>query len=96
MQKQPTEDSGADERGTASRGVAPPALPPRMAAPSHPLLDPALVAYFVAGGAAGAASRTVVSPLERLKIIQCALFLVWGWDVAEWVRADRCRGARRA
>lgn len=28
-----------------------------------------LVSYFVAGGAAGAASRTVVSPLERLKII---------------------------
>lgn len=26
-----------------------------------------LVSYFVAGGAAGAASRTVVSPLERLK-----------------------------
>lgn len=26
--------------------------------------------YFIAGGAAGAASRTVVSPLERLKIIQ--------------------------
>jgi hypothetical protein len=46
-----------------------------MPAASHPLLDPALVAYFVAGGAAGAASRTVVSPLERLKIIQCARFL---------------------
>lgn len=28
-----------------------------------------LISYFVAGGAAGAASRTVVSPLERLKII---------------------------
>lgn len=28
-----------------------------------------LVSYFVAGGAAGATSRTVVSPLERLKII---------------------------
>lgn len=26
-----------------------------------------LVSYFIAGGAAGAASRTVVSPLERLK-----------------------------
>lgn len=28
-----------------------------------------LVSYFLAGGAAGATSRTVVSPLERLKII---------------------------
>jgi hypothetical protein len=28
-----------------------------------------LISYFVAGGAAGATSRTVVSPLERLKII---------------------------
>jgi hypothetical protein len=28
-----------------------------------------LVEYFIAGGAAGAMSRTVVSPLERLKII---------------------------
>jgi solute carrier family 25 phosphate transporter 23/24/25/41 len=59
--------------------VAPPALPPRMPAASHPLLDPALVAYFVAGGAAGAASRTVVSPLERLKIIQCARFCARWW-----------------
>lgn len=33
-------------------------------------LDPVFVTYFAAGGAAGAASRTVVSPLERLKIIQ--------------------------
>ncbi|KAG1735101.1 mitochondrial carrier domain-containing protein [Suillus paluster] len=33
-------------------------------------LVPELASYFVAGGAAGAASRTVVSPLERLKIIQ--------------------------
>ncbi|KAK0532245.1 hypothetical protein OC834_002674 [Tilletia horrida] len=29
-----------------------------------------MISYFVAGGAAGAASRTVVSPLERLKILQ--------------------------
>lgn len=28
-----------------------------------------LACYFIAGGAAGATSRTVVSPLERLKII---------------------------
>ncbi|KAI0087951.1 mitochondrial carrier domain-containing protein [Irpex rosettiformis] len=35
-----------------------------------PFLSPQITSYFVAGGVAGAASRTVVSPLERLKIIQ--------------------------
>lgn len=34
------------------------------------LLSPQIASYFLAGGVAGAASRTVVSPLERLKIIQ--------------------------
>ncbi|KAF8639566.1 hypothetical protein AX17_001468 [Amanita inopinata Kibby_2008] len=33
-------------------------------------VTPEIIAYFIAGGCAGAASRTVVSPLERLKIIQ--------------------------
>ncbi|KAJ3512628.1 hypothetical protein NLJ89_g3414 [Agrocybe chaxingu] len=33
-------------------------------------VTPEVASYFVAGGCAGAASRTVVSPLERLKIIQ--------------------------
>lgn len=33
-----------------------------------------LTRIHVAGGCAGAASRTVVSPLERLKIIQYVLF----------------------
>ncbi|KAI0674980.1 mitochondrial carrier [Trametes maxima] len=33
-------------------------------------ISPQLSSYFIAGGVAGAASRTVVSPLERLKIIQ--------------------------
>lgn len=33
-------------------------------------LSPQISSYFIAGGVAGAASRTVVSPLERLKIIQ--------------------------
>ncbi|KAI0793249.1 mitochondrial carrier domain-containing protein [Abortiporus biennis] len=32
--------------------------------------SPQVTSYFIAGGCAGAASRTVVSPLERLKIIQ--------------------------
>ncbi|KAG8929452.1 hypothetical protein FRC02_005575 [Tulasnella sp. 418] len=36
----------------------------------EPIIPPHLASYFIAGGAAGAASRTVVSPLERLKIIQ--------------------------
>ncbi|ETW81055.1 mitochondrial carrier protein [Heterobasidion irregulare TC 32-1] len=35
-----------------------------------PFLSPQISSYFIAGGVAGAASRTVVSPLERLKIIQ--------------------------
>ncbi|KDQ57586.1 hypothetical protein JAAARDRAFT_35278 [Jaapia argillacea MUCL 33604] len=34
------------------------------------LFSPEVSSYFIAGGVAGAASRTVVSPLERLKIIQ--------------------------
>ncbi|KAI0758343.1 mitochondrial carrier domain-containing protein [Irpex lacteus] len=38
--------------------------------PAIPFLSPQITSYFVAGGVAGAASRTVVSPLERLKIIQ--------------------------
>lgn len=38
--------------------------------PATQWLSPQLSSYFIAGGVAGAASRTVVSPLERLKIIQ--------------------------
>ncbi|KAA1475154.1 mitochondrial carrier [Dentipellis sp. KUC8613] len=34
------------------------------------VFSPQVTTYFIAGGVAGAASRTVVSPLERLKIIQ--------------------------
>ena len=38
--------------------------------PLIPFLSAQIASYFIAGGVAGAASRTVVSPLERLKIIQ--------------------------
>ena len=41
--------------------------------PTNSLLSfftPEIRSYFIAGGVAGATSRTVVSPLERLKIIQ--------------------------
>ncbi|KAI0342031.1 mitochondrial carrier [Trametopsis cervina] len=38
--------------------------------PAVPFISPQITSYFIAGGVAGAASRTVVSPLERLKIIQ--------------------------
>lgn len=34
------------------------------------VFSPQISTYFIAGGVAGAASRTVVSPLERIKIIQ--------------------------
>ncbi|KZT01131.1 uncharacterized protein LAESUDRAFT_717658 [Laetiporus sulphureus 93-53] len=36
----------------------------------QPFFSPQLTSYFIAGGLAGAASRTMVSHLERLKIIQ--------------------------
>ncbi|KAJ7188303.1 mitochondrial carrier domain-containing protein [Mycena filopes] len=43
---------------------------PQPIPPQQQLLSPQIASYFIAGGFAGAASRTVVSPLERLKIIQ--------------------------
>ncbi|KAH8119233.1 mitochondrial carrier domain-containing protein [Phellopilus nigrolimitatus] len=50
---------------------ASPAAGPSTDAPTRvPFISPQVASYFIAGGVAGAASRTVVSPLERLKIIQ--------------------------
>lgn len=59
---------------------SPPAAPPRRPLPPPPgqfrlteqalsVISEPVVAAFCAGGAAGAVSRTVVSPLERLKIL---------------------------
>ncbi|KAH7927498.1 mitochondrial carrier [Leucogyrophana mollusca] len=45
-----------------------PAMAPTIQKPAF--WTPEIASYFVAGGVAGATSRTVVSPLERLKIIQ--------------------------
>lgn len=53
----------------------PPTMADRPPAPSASMLavqawvSQAVVASFIAGGVAGAVSRTVVSPLERLKIL---------------------------
>lgn len=49
-----------------------PSPAPASKPPPEPWLSQQVSSYFIAGGVAGAASRTVVSPLERLKIIQCA------------------------
>ncbi|KAJ7901799.1 mitochondrial carrier domain-containing protein [Mycena olivaceomarginata] len=67
-------------RAAAMTNVAPntptlsPTPSPESAEPQpiqkQPFLSPEISSYFIAGGFAGAASRTVVSPLERLKIIQ--------------------------
>lgn len=50
-----------------------------------------LIHSYLAGGCAGAASRTVVSPLERLKIIQSVYFSHHiGSADHIWLAADKC------
>jgi len=53
---------------TAATVLPPPPTPSSMNLVKYYLKQP-LTASFIAGGVAGAVSRTVVSPLERLKII---------------------------
>ncbi|EPS99909.1 hypothetical protein FOMPIDRAFT_1041944 [Fomitopsis schrenkii] len=62
-----TSASASCETTSTVEAVRPPVVE---AKPKDPWLSPQLSSYFIAGGVAGAASRTVVSPLERLKIIQ--------------------------
>ncbi|KAI0041003.1 mitochondrial carrier [Auriscalpium vulgare] len=59
---QPAASSSSTVTATMEQAVKPKTI--------EPLISPQVSSYFIAGGVAGAASRTVVSPLERLKIIQ--------------------------
>ncbi|KAI0268622.1 mitochondrial carrier [Gloeopeniophorella convolvens] len=64
-----TSEQSPAQRPAANAAPAPPPAPPP-AKQAESWVSPQVSSYFIAGGFAGAASRTVVSPLERLKIIQ--------------------------
>ncbi|KLO14590.1 mitochondrial carrier [Schizopora paradoxa] len=64
----PSPSSSRDKESSSTSGTSSPSS--TSTKPKQPFLSPQVSSYFIAGGVAGAASRTVVSPLERLKIIQ--------------------------
>jgi len=65
-----TSEKTTTQRAASVSDSTPTCTPVAPSKPSESWLSPQVSSYFVAGGFAGAASRTVVSPLERLKIIQ--------------------------
>ncbi|KAJ8495394.1 hypothetical protein ONZ45_g12879 [Pleurotus djamor] len=62
-----TSPSQASSSTTSQTSSPPPVV---VVEKRYTFFTPEVTSYFIAGGCAGAASRTVVSPLERLKIIQ--------------------------
>lgn len=65
-----TSEQTTTQRAAPVVDSTPTSAPLAPSKPSESWLSPQVSSYFIAGGFAGAASRTVVSPLERLKIIQ--------------------------